>query len=217
MELLAHLLTEDPARPRLTVYDEHTRARLDFSAQTLDNWAAKVANMLYEELDLSPGGRVSICLPCGWQSCVIALGALAAGIDYSFAHDPDAEAEFCSADRAPEHGGDLVVVTDDPFGRGVVETGGVLPPGTVDFGPTVRLYGDQFPSPTPALRDLAAANNLPTGVRALSTGWTDLAGFRRAVLEPLAVGGSAVVVAGMSAPERLAEIAEAEKVSLRLA
>ena len=48
MELLQHILSTDPAAPRLTVYTETTGARMDFSAQTLDNWAAKVANLLEE-------------------------------------------------------------------------------------------------------------------------------------------------------------------------
>ncbi|WPF66627.1 MULTISPECIES: TIGR03089 family protein [unclassified Corynebacterium] len=217
MELLAHLLTADPARPRFTVYDEHTQSRLDFSAQTLDNWAAKVGNMLYEELDLAPGSQINISLPCGWQSCVIALGAITAGVDYAFGDATDAEVEFCTIDRVPDNPvGDLVVVTDDPFGRGVVETGGTLPPGTVDFGPTVRFYGEQFLSPTPRLADLAARSDLPAEARVLSTGWIDTPGFHRTVLEPLAVGGSAVVVSGMVAEERLGTIAEMEKTTLRL-
>lgn len=219
MELLAHLLTVDPARPRFTVYDEHTQSRLDFSAQTLDNWAAKVGNMLYEELDLAPGSHIAISLPSGWQSCVIALGALTAGVTYHFGEDPGAEAEveFCTVDRVPENpAGDLVVVTRDPFGRGVVETGGTLPPGTVDFGPTVRFYGDQFFSPTPRLADLAASSDLHAEARVLSTGWIDAPGFQRTVLEPLAVGGSAVVVSGMASEERLRSIAETEKTTLRL-
>ncbi|KQB87531.1 TIGR03089 family protein [Corynebacterium lowii] len=217
MELLAHLLQADPARPRLTVYDELTGARLDFSAQTLDNWAAKVANMLYEELDLTPGSRIGIALPCGWQSCAIALGAIAAGVTYTFEADAEVEVEFCALDRVPENpAGDLVLVTDDPFGRGVIETGGTLPLGTVDFGPVVRLYGDQFFSPTPKIADYAARSDLPAESRVLSTGWTDTQGFERTVLEPLAVGGSAVVVSGIVGPERLQAIAEAEKVTLRL-
>lgn len=217
MELLAHLLAADPARPRLTVYDEHTQSRLDFSAQTLDNWAAKVGNMLYEELDLAPGSRINISLPCGWQACVIALGAIAAGVDYSFGDAATAEVEFCSQDRVPDNPvGDLVVVTDDPFGRGVVETGGTLPPGTVDFGPTVRFYGDHFPFPTPSLSRIAATGGLPDGARVLSTGWIDASGFHRTVLEPLAVGGSAVVVSGMVTEERLEGIAETEKITLRI-
>ncbi len=159
MQLLAELLRADPAGPRLTVYDESTDSRLDFSALTLDNWAAKVANMLYEELDLEPAATITIDLPAGWQAAVIALGALAAGIDYRFG-PPDLsspEVIFCSTDRIPEGTPpagsypDLVVVTADPFGRGVVETGGTLPEGAIDFGPTVR-FTPMTSGPTPAWR-----------------------------------------------------------------
>ena len=83
MELLAHLFA-DAASPRLTVYNEATGARMDFSAQTLDNWVAKIANMLEEELDLEPDSTIAIDLPSSWQAAVVALGALAAGPSYSF-------------------------------------------------------------------------------------------------------------------------------------
>lgn len=223
MELLRHLLDADPAGPRLTVYDEHTGARLDFSATTLDNWAAKVATMLLEELDLDADSRILIDLPVGWQAAAIALGAMAAGVDHTLdpgapaAGPDDLDVVFTSPERAGDHPGpDLVLVTDDPFGRGVAETGGTLPPGAVDFGPTVRFYPDVFPAPTMSLADLAESTDIPAGARVLATGWTDDASFTRQVLEPLAVGGSTVVVSGFAQAARLDAIAEAEKVTLRL-
>ena len=76
MSMLAPLLQTDPSSPRLTVYDDSRGVRMDFSAQTLDNWASKVANMLDEEFDLAPGGRVAIDLPVSWQAAVIAIGAV---------------------------------------------------------------------------------------------------------------------------------------------
>lgn len=223
MELLAHLMSTDPAAPRLTVYDESQGSRLDFSAQTLDNWAAKVGNMLLDELDLEEDSVILLALPVGWQVAAIALGALAAGVETRFGDDPEDDLEdvdvvFTSSDRAGDFGGtgeaDVVLVTDDPFGRGVVESGGELPAGAVDFGPTVRFYGDEFYGPAPALIDVVVATGGPE--RVLSTGWTTTEGLVRAVLEPLAAGGSAVVVAGMVDAGRLDEIAAAEKVTQRL-
>ena len=76
MNLLSHLLEADAAKPRLTVYDEATDSRLDFSAVTLDNWAAKVGNMLIEEFDLDEDSRIAIDLPVSWQAVTIALGRL---------------------------------------------------------------------------------------------------------------------------------------------
>ena len=84
MELLQHLLSADASAPRLSVYNEADGTRMDFSAQTLENWTSKIANMLLEELDLEPGtdSRILIDLPVSWQAAVIALGALAAGIPF---------------------------------------------------------------------------------------------------------------------------------------
>ncbi|MCG7243320.1 MULTISPECIES: TIGR03089 family protein [unclassified Corynebacterium] len=220
MELLAHLLNADAATPRLTVYNESTGARMDFSAQTLDNWAAKIANMLEEELDLEPDSTIAIDVPTSWQAAVIALGALAAGPTFDFGESAAlADVVFTSPsrylaaqERQPQ--ADIVLISDDPFGRGIVESGGDLPTGAIDFGPTVRFYGDQYFGETQPLPELVTP---PGGAeRLLSTGWSDKSSFTRAVLEPLAAGGSAVIVAGLCAASRLDEIAANEKVTARL-
>ena len=214
--MLNHLLNADAAAPRLTVYNESTGARMDFSAQTLENWVAKIANMLEEELELDDDSALLIDLPVAWQAAVIALGALAAGIEYDFANssvaDDDADAAsqlqadavFTSPDKfdlysvgdvATSFDGsapDVVLVTDDPFGRGVVEAGGELPSGAIDFGPTVRFYGDDYFGQTTPLPELFP--DAGSASRLLSTGWHDKEGFTVSVLHPLAAGGSSVVV-----------------------
>lgn len=231
MELLQHLLSVDASAPRLSVYNEADGTRMDFSAQTLENWTSKIANMLLEELDLEPGtdSRILIDLPVSWQAAVIALGALAAGIPFDMtdgaaAAEPtpdDIAVVFTSPEAYLEANAgsastplvDTVLVTQDPFGRGVVESGGELPLGTIDFGPTVRFYGDHFygsttPLPELFLTDMGAE-------RVLSQGWTDTTSFQQAVLKPLAAGGSAVIVAGLCSADRLEEIAANEKVTVR--
>ena len=231
MKLLQHLLSADASAPRLSVYNEADGTRMDFSAQTLENWTSKIANMLLEELDLEPGtdSRILIDLPVSWQAAVIALGALAAGIPFDMtdgaaAAEPtpdDIAVVFTSPEAYLEANAgsastplvDTVLVTQDPFGRGVVESGGELPLGTIDFGPTVRFYGDHFYGSTTPLPEL-----FPTDMgaeRVLSPGWSDTASFQRAVLEPLAAGGSAVIVAGLCSADRLEEIAANEKVTVR--
>ncbi|MGX1738460.1 TIGR03089 family protein [Corynebacterium flavescens] len=223
MELLKHLLRSDAAAPRLTFYNESTGARMDFSAQTLDNWVSKIANMLQEELDLDEDSTIGISLPVSWQPAVIALGALAAGVNTEFLNadssDAAPDAVFCSPEdfsavTAAYPGADVVLVSDDPFGRGIVESGGELPAGAIDFGPTVRFYGDQFFGPTTALPQLYPSDLGPQ--RVLSGGWHDEESFQHLVLEPLAAGGSAVIVAGMCPAERIEDIAANEKVTLRL-
>ncbi|MBK4138899.1 TIGR03089 family protein [Corynebacterium macginleyi] len=220
MELLAHLLNADAATPRLTVYDESTGARMDFSAQTLDNWVAKIANMLEEELDLEPDSTIVIDVPTSWQAAVIALGSLAAGTTFEFGESTaladvvfTSPARYLAAqERQPQ--ADIVLISDDPFGRGIIESGGDLPTGAIDFGPTVRFYGDQYFGETQPLPEVIAPPE--TAERLLSTGWSDKTSFTRAVLEPLAAGGSAVVVAGLYPASRLDEIAANEKVTARL-
>lgn len=261
--MLSHLLQADPASPRITVYNEVAGSRMDFSAQTLDNWVSKIANMLGEELELEPDNEetaILLDLPVSWQAVVIALGALAARVRYVFATDlaatnaddadapntasaanaadaigaagaavepGDIAAVFTSPDKFDDYdsgrspvpaGADIVLVSDDPFGRGIVESGGQLPTGAIDFGPTVRFYGDQFFGPTPALPEVVGA--LPADAAApqrwLSTGWTGKDSFVDAVLRPLATGGSAVIVAGMTDTARLEEIAVNERVTARL-
>lgn len=233
MELLQHLLSADASAPRLSVYNETDGTRMDFSAQTLENWTSKIANMLLEELDLEPDtdSRILIDLPVSWQAAVIALGALAAGIPFDITdgaaatepHADDIAVVFTSPEAYLNAAAgavaastplvDTVLVTQDPFGRGVVESGGELPLGTIDFGPTVRFYGDHFYGSTTPLPEL-----FPTDMgaeRVLSPGWSDTASFQRAVLEPLAAGGSAVIVSGLCSADRLEEIAANEKVTVR--
>lgn len=220
MELLSHLLALDPASPRLTVYNETTGARLDFSAITLDNWASKVGNMLLDELDLEEGSTIAIDLPVSWQAAVIVLGALAAAVEVEFVSGSadDADVVFTSLDRYKPYEGhsDVLLVSEDPFGRGIVESGGELPNGAIDFGPTVRFYGDQFFNPTRALPEIIKQSDIPVGARVLATGWSDIASFNHQVLEPLAVGGSAVIVTGLTDAERLEQIATNEKTNHRI-
>ena len=216
MNLLSHLLEADAAKPRLTVYDEATDSRLDFSAVTLDNWAAKVG---IEEFDLDEDSRIAIDLPVSWQAVTIALGALAAHVDFTFGTTDDADVLFCSPDRVDaSFTGDIALVTTDPFGRGVVETGGSVPDGVVDFGPTVRFYGDQFFGDTPALPALfdAAVIEPLAASRVLSAGWRDRASFDTNILAPLAAGGSVVVVSGLIDSARVEQIAKSERVTVTL-
>lgn len=219
MKLLDHLLSTDPAAPRLTVYNETTGARLDFSAQTLDNWASKIANMLIEELDLTPGQAIAVDLPASWQAAVTVLGALAARIEPQLIdaeHAGSVAACFTTLERHDAwaaKGVETVLVSKDPFGRGIEESGGELPDDSLDFGPIVRFYGDQYFGDAPRLDEAVTPT---TAERVLAQGWETYEQFTDAVLAPLAAGGSSVIVTGTASTERIAEIAENEKVTLQI-
>ena len=216
MSMLSPLLRTDPASPRLTVYDEARGARMEFSAQTLDNWASKVANLLDEEFELGANTPIAIDLPTSWQSAVIALGAYNSGRVPVFTPELLADATpavvFTTVAGAPRWAEvpDCVVVSDDPFGRGVVEAGGELPFGTVDFGPTVRFYGDQYFGASPELTDFATPDLGPE--RYWVPGWRTAAEFRNFVLAPLAAGGSVCASAGPISADRREEIMHTEKI-----
>lgn len=224
MSMLAPLLATDPAAPRLTVYDETAGTRMEFSAITLDNWANKIANMLIDEFDAPT--EILLDLPVSWQAAVLPIGISTAGlsttVDTAQNSTPSAEPRlvFTTTSRAElwaDAGvADVAVVSDDPFGRGVVESGGQLPLGAVDFGPTVRFYGDQYYGETPDLAQWRNPEITDTPERLLIPGWRDREEFDRYVLAPLAANGSIVVVTRMTSAERLAHIAETEKVTRQL-
>ncbi len=232
VELLKELLSDDPSVPRLTCYDETTGGRTDLSAITLDNWASKIGNMLHDEFDLDPGDSAWIDLPPIWQAACIVAGAERAGIELS---SEDPLVVFTTVGKLSEWeekfpDAYLAAVTDDVFGRGVVETGGEIPPGVIDFGPEVRLHPDGYigmgpdegqvllDDLTPAelaarAKEVAAEAGLDDGARVISAGWAGgptAEEWIRSVLAAWSVGGAAVIVRGGD-DERMARIADIEK------
>ena len=84
----------------------------------------------------------------------------------------------------------------------------------MDFGPTVRFYGDDYFGNSPDLSTFAQP-----GVKAeryLAQDWRGTDDFTMSVMVPLAAGGSVVVVTGSVSDERLQEISAAENVTRRI-
>ena len=55
---------------------------MEFSALTVDNWVAKIANMLREEYELGPDTEaITVDLEISWPAIVIIMGAQAAGVE----------------------------------------------------------------------------------------------------------------------------------------
>ncbi|OFT89968.1 hypothetical protein HMPREF3098_03810 [Corynebacterium sp. HMSC28B08] len=165
MDFLSELLS-DPATPRLTTYTTH--GRMELSAQTLANWQAKVANLL-TGIGAQPGDVVVLAASASWQPAVIALGAWKVGcaVVSSFAEltealrpapsVPDAtpaptgrliavftdDADIVESDEATD-AEEIYLLSNDPFGRGVEESGGDVPFGVNDFSPELRVQPDAF-------------------------------------------------------------------------
>ncbi|TWH41626.1 uncharacterized protein (TIGR03089 family) [Rhodococcus rhodochrous J38] len=142
--LLDPILAEDPAGPRITWYDDATGARIELSALTLANWAAKTANMIRDQFGILPGGRVAVLLPAHWQSAAVLLGAWWAGAEVVLEADPDADLALVTPDRLDEVDtvAEVAALSLDAFGAPVRD----LPPGITDYATDVRMHGDQFRS-----------------------------------------------------------------------
>ncbi|MEN0135526.1 MAG: TIGR03089 family protein [Rhodococcus sp. (in: high G+C Gram-positive bacteria)] len=140
--LLDPILKNDPAGPRVTFYDDATGERVELSALTLANWAAKTANLLRDEFALEPGARVAVLLPAHWQTAAVLLGAWWAGAEVVLEPDADAEIALVTAQRLGdvEDVPEVAALSLDAFGRPVPD----LPVGITDYATSVRVHGDQF-------------------------------------------------------------------------
>lgn len=215
--LLRPLLARSAARPLITHYDDAMGSRIELSAATLANWAAKTANWLTEEFDVEPGDQVCVRLPAHWQTAGVLLGAWWCGAEVT--DQPDgARVAFVAPAEAPD-GADPVsgaeavaVVALDALGRGLP---GEPAGGALDYLAEARLSGDDYvpivpvPGDGPALLGssvdevLAAAAGraealgIGAGDRVLSTReWTLPDGVLDAVLAPMSAGASLVQVTG---------------------
>lgn len=121
--------------------------RVELSGRVLDNWVAKTANLLAEELDAEPGAVVRLAMAPHWRSVVWALAGWQVG----------ATVDVASGGNAGTEGAD-VVVSSDPVALGqgpayqvAVAEGalalgwpGELPDGVLDYAAEVRSYADVY-------------------------------------------------------------------------
>jgi uncharacterized protein (TIGR03089 family) len=145
-------------KPFLTWYDDARGQRVELSYRTFDNWVAKVANLLVDELGAGPGDRVATVLADHWQTAVVLAACWRAGAGV-VAVDPDAgaaalaealgggvAAAFVREERAAEAasvlaaGVALVALTADLAGRSAHDLGAAL-----NFARVVPSMGDLFP------------------------------------------------------------------------
>jgi uncharacterized protein (TIGR03089 family) len=224
------MLRADPVGPRITYYDDATGERIELSAVTLANWAAKTGNLLRDELGGGPASRVAVLLPAHWQTAAVLFGAWWIGADVLL-DGSDADIALCTAERLDEAdatgAGEVAVLSLDAFGRPAPD----LPIGVTDYATAVRVHGDQIVAeqhPGPALaggsveqvldacQKAAAAQGLTGSDRVLSTApWQTPQDVIDGLLSVLAVGGSLVYVANAD-PAALARKTETEKVTRSL-
>jgi uncharacterized protein (TIGR03089 family) len=229
--ILDPMLRADPVGPRITYYDDATGERIELSAVTLANWAAKTGNLLRDELGAGPASRVAVFLPAHWQTAAVLFGVWWIGADALLGGGPDSDVALCTAERLDEAlditatgAGEVAVLSLDAFGRPAPD----LPIGVTDYATAVRVHGDQIVAeqhPGPALagrsveqvltacQKASASKALTASDRVLSTApWATPDDVIDGLLSVLAVGGSLVYVANPD-PSALPRRIETEKVT----
>jgi uncharacterized protein (TIGR03089 family) len=225
--ILDPMLRADPVGPRITYYDDATGERIELSAVTLANWAAKTGNLLRDELGGGPASRVAVLLPAHWQTAAVLFGVWWIGADVILGGS-QADIALCTAERLDEAdatgAAEVAVLSMDAFGRPAPD----LPIGVTDYATAVRVHGDQIvaeqrPGPAfdgrsveqvlDACQKSAAAKGLTATDRVLSTAsWTTADDVIDGLLSVLSVGGSLVYVANPD-PATLERKTETEKVT----
>ena len=121
--------------------------RVELSGRVLDNWVAKTANLLAEELDAEPGAVVLLEMAPHWRSVVWALAGWQVG----------ATVDVSSGGTGGAEGADVVVSSDPAtlgsgpayqvaVAEGALALGwpGELPDGVLDYAAEVRSYADVY-------------------------------------------------------------------------
>ena len=220
-QVLSPLLRADPARPRITHYDDDAGSRVELSGATLANWAAKTANWLRDELDVQPGDAVAVLLPPHWQTAGALLGAWWCGATVTTSPD-NAAVALCGVDRIAEAAAadELAALGLDALGLGIA----VLPPGVRDFASEVRVHGDTFAPGGPGPEDetvlasaraRAATLELAPGDRLLCTTSWNASVPGEVLLAVLASDASLVQCTGTE-PAMLAHRCTTERVTATL-
>jgi len=236
--VLADILRSDPARPRVTFYEDTagpTRGeRIELSGKVLSNWISKAGNALQDEYDLAPGSVVRLSLPPHWRALYWAFAVWSVGGTVDLAEGPTPDLLICDDPNAiaamlEPTPGDVVLVTLGALAR--IHPGPV-PAGAMDEARDLATYGDRFAAladPAPgdlalitdgartAYKDVVPHRNWPANTRVSLAG--DLARVLESTLAAWAVDGSVILArngqlaGGEPQPERLSS----ERVTLDLA
>jgi len=230
--LFAARLAADPGSPLVTFYDDTTGERAELSAKSLGNWIAKTYSLLADSLGLGPGDTALVALPPHWLAVPVLFGCWYAGLEVVTA-GPSASVAFADADSLGALGPDPA---DEVFAVSMLSMArpDTPPAGAEDFTGAVRPMPDAWAGVRPlaepgapgvdgrARAELvaeaertAATLGLAAGGRLMWTGpWTGPADWLAALLAPLAVGGSTVLVRN---PDQAAldRRAAAERVTVR--
>lgn len=234
----------DPALPFVTFYDESSGERTELSTTSLQNWQAKTANYLRDGLGLEPGGRVGLDLPLHWVVSVWLAACRSLSVTVEMTREPGSRPDVAvigpESVANPPLADDLVACSLRPLAQPFAMA---LPTGIEDYFAEVRGYGDHFSGlpfdPSDLLLNLGdgdldasglaaevgdqiAKLQLSAGARILVTPFEHAAPSPVTATQllamydlPRAVRGSVVIVVNAD-PERIAVIADQERVTVHL-
>ncbi|MDK1328512.1 TIGR03089 family protein [Arthrobacter sp. zg-Y1143] len=140
--LLSGLRTQQATSPALIWYGSGGE-RIELSGKVLDNWVAKTANFLVDELDAEPGLRLRLDLPVHWKTLVWVLAGWQTGCTVVW--DPEgssAAADVTVTASAQSTGPGTVVAV--ALGALDLAYPADLAPGVVDYAAEVRSYADTY-------------------------------------------------------------------------
>ena len=209
--VLAAILRSDPARPRVTFYEDTPGPthgeRIELSGKVVNNWISKAGNALQDEYDLGPGSVVRLALPPHWRALYWAFAIWSVGGTVDLVGDGVPDLLICDDPDLPltidPPAGDVILVTLAALAR--IHPGPV-PAGAMDEARELATYGDQFAARTdPGLDDVALITGAgptayrsvvpqrdwPVGARVSLSG--DLAEVVTATLAAWSVDGSVVL------------------------
>jgi len=211
--------------------------RVELSATTLENHAAKIANALRDAYALDAGAVVHLSLPLHWQLSAWCAGVWTAGCILVAGDDPAEDIDLAVVDEstAAQRTRDdvpTVAVSMHPFGLPITAD---LPPGVTDATLDVRSQPDAFlfeamGGSTPALRAHGTAlsqSDVLDAARTQAEAWglteggrllvpattTGLPALLAALAVPLASGGSVVIARTSDATDDQAAMVAAERVT----
>ena len=148
-------------KPFVTHYDDARGERVELSYRTFENWTAKIANLLVEELDVAEGGRTAVLVGNHWRAVAISFACWRAG-GCLVPLDPATSAETgaavlreagCAAAFVTEEGlaGLADALGPEPgrpalvaVGAGLLGRAAADPATALDFATVVPSMGDLF-------------------------------------------------------------------------
>lgn len=238
--VLAQQLRREPGRPLITFYDHASGERTELSVTTYANWVAKTASLL-DEVGLERGQRLRVDLPAHWLTPVVLGAAWTIGLEVDLGSAEEPDGVVCGPDGLATWGPWAAGGSARPVLASALLPLGVrfrepLPAGVLDLGVEVWGQPDAFtpyppaeaddvalrlPGEPPALlsqaetwRTAAAGSLLADGGRLLSVASPASPPGFATFTEPLAKGGSLVLVAHPDA-DRLDSVMTEERCTHR--